>query len=118
MEETHSRMKACGGISYAAVNKEFSNKKFRKESTDPAGAVDRWRAGETECLLGAQRGSTLYRGCDTWRRMRELCGLNEETQRTRPFYKGKRIGKDSLVLCFKGFFTGPYTMAKTRLKTR
>jgi len=52
------------------------------------------------------------------RRMSKLERANEEEHRESPFYKGKRIGNDSLVLCFKGLFQFLYTMTKTRFKTR
>jgi len=51
------------------------------------------------------------------RRMSAKPCASEEEQRLVPIYKGKRIGDDSLVLCFQGVSAALYTMAKTRLKT-
>ena len=57
------------------------------------------------------------RASDMRRRMRVTASPNEEEHRASPFYKGKRIGNDPLVLCFTGVFPIPYTMTKTRFKT-
>lgn len=57
------------------------------------------------------------RASDMRRRMSAQLYANEEEHRKSPFYKGKRIGNRGLVLCFKGFFRCPYTMAKTMFKT-
>lgn len=52
------------------------------------------------------------------RRVKAYARLKEEEHRESPFYKGKRIANEGQSLCFKGFFRAPYTMSKTRFKTR